>query len=235
VLTTPSFDLDGRAVPYAVRRSTRAKWIRSELVPGEGLRVVLPAADDPSRVEPFLRRHRRWLARGLRRLERLSAWPRPRLRQGTTVPWLDETLTLDLRPGPAAVVRDGSTLAVRVPRRTPAAVRRALQAWYEAEGLRELAGRVRALAARHGLAPKDVVVRDFRRVWGRCTPRGGIGFSWRVLLTPGFVADYLVAHELAHLDVRGHGPRFRARVAALCPGWESAERWLRRLGPAVAL
>ncbi|HYF01485.1 MAG TPA: SprT family zinc-dependent metalloprotease [Planctomycetota bacterium] len=230
-----AFQLDGRPVPYRLRVSARARWMRAELVPGEGLVVVLPCDGSEKDVEAFLRRHTRWLTRGLRRLARLAAFPRPALRHGTTVPFLGEDLRLDLNVGPEKVARLGPSLVVHVPRRTPAAVRRALQAWYMREGERELGDRATALARRHGLVFRRLAVRDPRRLWGSCSPTGALSFNWRLLLGPPFVVDYLVAHELAHLDVRGHGPAFRTRVETLCPGWRDAERWLRRHGAALTL
>lgn len=229
------YQLDGRPIPYRLRRSTRARWMRAEIMPGDGLVVVLPRGGAETEVEPFLRRHRRWLARGLRRLARLAAFPRPPLRHGTTVPFLGEALRLDLNVGPERVARLGPSLVVHVPRRTPAAVRRALQAWYMREGERELGDRATALARRNGLVFRRLAVRDPRRLWGSCSPTGALSFNWRLLLAPPFIADYLVAHELAHLDVRGHSPAFWARVESLCPAWRDAERWLRRHGAALTL
>ena len=229
------FQLDGRPVPYRLRRSARARWMRAEIVPGEGLVVVLPRHGAETEVDAFLRRHTRWLTRGLRRAARLADVPRPPLRHGTTVPFLGETLRLDLNVGPERVARLGTALVVHVPRRTPGAVRRALQAWYVREGERELCDRATDLARRHGLVFRRLAVRDPRRLWGSCSPTGALSFNWRLLLAPAFVADYLVAHELAHLEVRGHGPAFWARVESICSDWRSAERWLRRYGAALTL
>jgi hypothetical protein len=221
--------------PYVLRRSARARRLRAEIVPGAGLVVVLPRGASEADVAPFLSRHRRWLRNGLRRAARLAGWPRPSLRHGTTVPFLGTDLALDLRVGPESVERAGGVLVVRVPRRTPAAIRRALRTWYAAQAVRELGDRALETARRHGLAFRRLRVGDARRRWGSCSARGDLAFTWRTLLLPASVADYLVAHELAHLRVRGHGPAFRAEVGRLCPAWREAERWLRRLGPAVDL
>jgi predicted metal-dependent hydrolase len=230
----PSLDLQGRSVPYAVRRSRRARWIRAELT-AAGLVVVLPEEADESRIEDFLRRHRRWLERSLRRAARFADWPVPPLTHGSLVPYLGTWLRLDLNLGPGRVGRLDDALIVHVPRRTRAAVRRELAAWYGREAERELGGRARALAARLGLSFRKVAIRDQKRRWGSCSAAGTLSFNWRLMLMPEDIADYLVAHEVAHLAEPNHSARFWAKVAEACPLWRERERWLKRLGPAVSL
>ncbi len=229
----PAIEFDGRRVDYDVRRSRRARWMRAEFSPG--LVVVLPERMDASRIEGFLLRHRRWLERALRRAARFAEWPSPPLTHGSSVPFLGCPLRLDLNLGPERVGRLGDSLIVHVRRRTRAAIRRALRAWYAREAERELGGRARALAARLGLAVRKVSIRDQKRRWGSCSAAGTLSFNWRLLLMPEAVADYLVAHEVAHLAEPNHAPGFWAKVAEACPGWREQERWLKRLGPAVTL
>ncbi len=229
----PAIEIDGRRVEYEVRRSRRARWMRAEFSPG--LVVVLPEREDAARIDGFLRRHRRWLERSLRLAARLAEWPAPPLTHGSSVPFLGTPLRLDLNLGPARVGRLADSLIVHVPRRTRAAVRRALRTWYAREAATELGGRARALAARLGLAVRRVSIRDQKRRWGSCSPSGHLSFNWRLLLMPEAVADYLVAHEVAHLAEPNHAPRFWAKVAEACPAWRDQERWLKRLGRAVNL
>ena len=231
----PAIEIDGRRIDYEVRRSRRARWMRAEFSPGRGLVVVLPEKTDPGAVGDFLRRHRRWLERGLRRFARLAAWPPPPLVHGSDVPYLGTSLRLDLNRGPERVGRLGDSLIVHVPRRTRASIRRALRAWYAAEAARELGDRARALASRLGLSVAKVSIRDQKRRWGSCSPSGRLSFNWRLLLMPEAVAAYLVAHEVAHLAEPNHAPSFWAKVAEACPAWREHERWLKRLGPAVNL
>jgi predicted metal-dependent hydrolase len=231
----PAVDIEGRTIAYELRRSRRARWMRAEFTPGAGLVVVLPERADEGKVADFLFRHRRWLERGLRRAARLAEWPLPTLAHGSTVPFLGCPLRLDLNIGPARVGRLGDVLIVHLPRRTRAAARAALRDWYATEAARELGDKARALAARLGLSFRKVAIRDQKRRWGSCSTSGTLSFNWRLLLMPEEVADYLVAHEVAHLAVPDHSARFWAKVAEACPLWRERERWLRRLGAAVRL
>lgn len=231
----PAIELDGLSLQYQLRRSRRARWMRAEFRPDGALLVVLPEGHDEAKAVDFLRRHRRWVARGLKRVARYAEWPTPPLTHGSTVPWFGRALRLDLNLGPARVGRLADALVVHVPRRTPSAVRAALRAWYAREAARELGERARALAAKLKVAFKKVAIRDQKRRWGSCSTAGTLSFNWRLMLMPEEVAAYLVAHEVAHIAVPDHSARFWAAVAELCPDWRERERWLKRVGPAVRL
>ncbi len=100
----------------------------------------------------------------------------------------------------------------------------------EREARRDLAEAVRLYTEKLGQAPKRITVRDTRSRWGSCTARGELNFSWRLILAPPLVLDYLVAHEMAHLREMNHSARFWTLVGSLCPHVEEAERWLKRNG-----
>ena len=78
------------------------------------------------------------------------------------------------------------------------------------------------------LEPKRVTVRDQRSRWGSASRGGTLSFSWRLVLCPPEILDYVVVHELAHLRWAGHGVRFWTLVGRYAPGWEHHRRWLRR-------
>jgi predicted metal-dependent hydrolase len=73
-------------------------------------------------------------------------------------------------------------------------------------------------------------VRDTKSRWGSCSARGNLNFSWRLILAPAFVLEYLAAHEVAHLKEMNHSPRFWRLVHGVCPKTIEAERWLKRHG-----
>ncbi|ODN72278.1 hypothetical protein A6302_00343 [Methylobrevis pamukkalensis] len=91
-----------------------------------------------------------------------------------------------------------------------------------------------AAVARHaralGRTPQKIVVRDTTSRWGSCSSLGVLSFSWRLILAPPLVLDYLAAHEVAHLAEMNHGPRFWAHCTALCPETETARAWLKAHG-----
>jgi predicted metal-dependent hydrolase len=87
-----------------------------------------------------------------------------------------------------------------------------------------------AHAAELGVRVKRVSIRDQSSRWGSCTSAGSVSFSWRLILAPPFVLDYLAAHEVAHLVEMNHSARFWRVVARICPSVERAKTWLDTYG-----
>jgi len=106
-----------------------------------------------------------------------------------------------------------------------------------ARAARELPARLLELAQRFGLHVAGVSVRNQRSLWGSCSPRRHISLNWRLVTVPDWVRDYVLVHELMHLKRMDHSPAFWSLVAAACPGYRDARRWLTAqrhgiLGPA---
>ncbi|WP_316016065.1 SprT family zinc-dependent metalloprotease, partial [Roseobacter sp. HKCCA0434] len=104
--------------------------------------------------------------------------------------------------------------------------------------LRQLArDRLSEATARHAAAldsvPGRLTLRDTRSRWGSCTSEGNLMFSWRLILAPPPVLDYVAAHEVAHLLEMNHSLRFWAHVERLFPGWQAQRDWLRAEGAAL--
>ena len=94
------------------------------------------------------------------------------------------------------------------------------------EAKRELEDASRRFARELGLAIQRVTVRDQSSRWGSCSTTGMLSFSWRLILAPTHVLEYLAAHEVAHLVEMNHSPRFWRLVQRLCPAHARAKAWL---------
>ncbi len=110
---------------------------------------------------------------------------------------------------------------------------RAVKAWYVAEARRELGGRAHAIAGEIGRSIRRITIRDPETRWGSCSSAGHLSFSWRLMMAPGFVADYVVAHEVAHLKAMNHGRSFWSLVETLYGDPEPPRRWLNDNGLAL--
>jgi predicted metal-dependent hydrolase len=107
---------------------------------------------------------------------------------------------------------------------------RRLRDWLVAEAKRDLEIQVEQHCARLSLVSRRIAVRDQKSRWGSCTSDGVLSFSWRLVLAPPLVLDYVAAHEVAHLAEMNHGPRFWRLVKETMPRLEEAKRWLRMNG-----
>jgi predicted metal-dependent hydrolase len=133
------------------------------------------------------------------------------------------------------VSRDGDRLRVALAEPAPDVLRDALERWYRRRARAEVAPRLDAATARAGTSYTSLQIRGQRTRWASCSDRGGMSFNWRLLLAPAEILDYVVEHEVAHLDVPDHSERFWTLLADRAPGFREHERWLRRHGHALRL
>lgn len=221
----------GRAVPLRIVENARAKRLTLRIAPGgAALRITVPPGLAPREVERFLARHEGWLEE---RLKKLPA--QPQVRPGIKIPLRGVPHLIVHEPSRRGTVEiatreGGPALIVKGDRRH---LPRRLADFLKREARRELEG----LVARHtgtvGRRAKAIRYRDTTSRWGSCTSEGTLSFSWRIMMAPPPVIDYLVAHEVAHLKEMNHGPRFWALCEELCPRTDEAKKWLKRNGTAL--
>ncbi len=206
------------------RLSPRRKSI-GLMVTNEGRVVVtLPRGTSKESLAQALTKHRAWIEAKV--AERQAAWSR--LKEGEAY-FLGQPLRLTaVRGAQGAVSLNGHEIRVTLPDHADLWFR--LQLWYRERALRLLKERVSHFGASMGLAPGPVELKGWKRRWGECHPDGTLKFNWRLIMCPPEVIDYVVVHELAHLKVPGHNPRFWGQVAAVLPDYAARRRWLNQAG-----
>ncbi|AZO79792.1 MULTISPECIES: SprT family zinc-dependent metalloprotease [unclassified Bosea (in: a-proteobacteria)] len=112
-------------------------------------------------------------------------------------------------------------------------VARRVKDFLRREALADLEKSVRAHTAVLGIPARKITLRDTTSRWGSCSSKGHLSFSWRLILAPASVLDYLAAHEVAHLKEMNHSHRFWALTHKLCPRTDDAEAWLKRHGASL--
>ena len=219
--------LAGQDVSLDLRRDRRARRLTLRLNEATGaIHLVLPWGVPVAQGLDFAHRRRDWI---LKQIEGLP--PRVPFEAGARVPYLGEDH--EIRSLPAArrgVWREDGAILVSG---RPEHLARRVGDFLKAEARRELTTRAHAKAARSGRAIARISIRDTRSRWGSCSSDGAISLSWRLVLAPEAVLDYVVAHEVAHLTHMNHGPRFWKLAAKLTPEVEAPRRWLRRNGGAL--
>ena len=110
---------------------------------------------------------------------------------------------------------------------------RRVRDYLKAEAKQELSVRSHDKAAAIGQRVTRVTLRDTKSRWGSCSHQGALSYSWRLILAPESVLDYVAAHEVAHLVHMDHSPSFWRLVADLHPDPDSARAWLKRDGSAL--
>jgi len=217
-------DLEGVRVRVRVREDARARRMILRVDPARDEAVlVLPRGISPDDGIRFVRGKAGWLLPRLARVpDRVAFVP------GAVVPVLGVAHAIRHAPERRTVVsvEDGEIVVAG----SADAVERRVAGWFRVEARRQLARRAHTLAERLPATVARITVRDTRSRWGSCTPAGALSFSWRLILAPEPVLDYVVAHEVAHLVEMNHGARFWRLVAGLCPDHAGPRGWLREHG-----
>lgn len=224
-------NIDGRSVPLAIRQNDRATRITLRIEPGgRGLKMTVPPGLPEREVSSFLDRYRGWLATRLAKFDlhgglhdgaELSLRGRVhRIRHTGRLRGLTTVVEEDGDP-----VIEVSGLEDHIGRR--------LADYLKKEARHDLQPLVKAHAASVGREVKSISFKDTRSRWGSCSWDGNLSFSWRIVMAPPFVIDYLAAHEVAHLREMNHGPKFWSLCETLCPGMDTAKLWLKRNGSAL--
>ena len=225
-------------ITYRVVRSERRRKTIEVTVDEPGLVTVAAPVDTPAKhLEEVVRRRAAWI---IRHDGAASAAPPPRrFVSGESLPYLGRSVRLTVYP-----IND-SRVGIRfhhwqfdvdVPRSLQGEQRRekvraAFEAWYRERAAMKLPPRVERIAAQLGVRPTAVLIRGQRRRWASCAPDGTLRFNWRAVTAPPALLDYVVAHELAHLRVRGHTPEYWAVVAQAVPDYRLRRERLREIGP----
>ncbi len=222
---------------YVIRRSARARRARLTITVDAEVVVVLPLRTAARVADELVAAHVDWIGRHLerRRAEVRRLAERPRISDGGALPLHGEPHAVEVQLLPVGRRRtlvehdDRFTPTVRIAHaqgdeRTLPAI---LEPWLRGEARRELEAAVARLAPTLGVQAARVSVRDQTSRWGSASGKGTLSFSWRLILAPPEILDYVVVHELAHLRERGHTSRFWSLVRSHAPHADEARRWLR--------
>ncbi|GAC1328180.1 MAG: SprT family zinc-dependent metalloprotease [Beijerinckiaceae bacterium] len=228
-----SFDVhhDGSTYKVILKRVASARRYTLRVKHGSGdVVLTMPSRGSVNEAKAFAERQGAWIGARLRRLPGPIAFE-----PGATIPLRGVTHEIVHRPG-----RRGSVwveaadadlfsaaplaLCVAGDRAHPA---RRLRDFLKREAKRDLDSAVWHYTQALGLPGRKVGLRDTTSRWGSCSSVGSLNFSWRLILAPPFVLDYLAAHEVAHLKHMNHSGRFWKLTRELCPETDRAEAWLK--------
>jgi predicted metal-dependent hydrolase len=221
---------DGAVYPIELRRHRQAR--RYTLRVRAATRTVvltMPLRGSLREARTFAERNGGWIAARLKRLPQ-------------AIPFADG-LELPLRGVPHRIVHratrgtvwteTGDAGALLCVAGNPEHLARRVRDFLKREAKRELEAASRRYAALLGVSVRRVSVRDQTSRWGSCTAAGVLSYSWRLILSPPHVLDYLAAHEVAHLVEMNHSRKFWRVVERICPDWRRARAWLDAHGNAL--
>ena len=196
--------------------------------------LTMPSGGSMRAARQFAERNAEWIGDRLHRLPQ-----RVPFAAGSTIPLRGREVAIVARPGlrgawlDTAPAPDGSPAPILCVSGRPDQHASRVLDLLRREARRELDAAVRRHAAAVGRRVTAITLRDTRSRWGSCTAQGTLNFSWRLIMAPPFVLDYLAAHEVAHLVHMDHSPAYWAVARRLVPDLARAEAWLKLHGAAL--
>jgi len=224
----------GDMILVQLRRSSRARryTLRVRFASRDAV-LTMPQRGSVREARLFAERNAAWISARLNRLPDVIPFE-----DGSVVPLRGAPHLLSHRPFARGVVwrepflggvPDAPAFALCVAGAGEHMARR-LADYFRREARRDLEAAVERHTTALGLKPRSVSLRDPVSRWGSCSASGSLNFSWRLIMAPPFVLDYLAAHEAAHLVHLNHSPKFWALAKTLCADVDRAEGWLNANG-----
>ena len=216
---------DGVVLPIRIRRHRQARRYTLRIqAPTRDVVLTIPPRGSLKEARAFAEKHGGWIAVRLGRLPQAAPFA-----DGVVLPLRGEPHRITYRQGARGTVwteGDGNgghllCVAGHAPH-----LKRRVADYLQREAKRDLEAASRRFAGDLGLSVRRVSVRDQSSRWGSCSTTGALSFSWRLILAPRYVLEYLAAHEVAHLVEMNHSTRFWRVVNRLVPGHERARAWL---------
>lgn len=197
--------------------------------------VRAPLRTSEARIMAFVAEKQPWIESRLAQVQLRQEQIRPRLYQvGEVLPYLGHLFPLVLVDGVRpALSFTGDEFRLSKSAQTDAP--QLFAAWYQKQACQVIDVRVKLYTQRFHLEYTRLRISSARTRWGSCSTSGTLSFTWRLVMAPLEVIDYVVIHELAHLVEHNHSQRFWNRVAAMMPGFQQHLKWLKANGSMLTL
>lgn len=216
---------------YQVIRSEARKKTMTLLITPDGKVVIrAPSRIPDSEIDLFFRSRRAWIARKLTgRISQEGIALKPRqFAAGEEFYYLGDAYPLEVSDSngsrKALILSHGKFVLLS---HRLSSAREEFIKWYKQKAREVIEERVRFWGARFGLMPAGITITSSWQRYGSCSAKNTLSFSWRLLMAPYPVIDYIIAHELAHIREKNHSKKFWSFLETLMPGYEDQKRWLR--------
>ncbi|MCX2969484.1 MULTISPECIES: M48 family metallopeptidase [Streptomyces] len=224
-----SIHLGNETLIIQVRESTRVRGMRLVMSPRRPAELIVPEKTSSTDVSRFLQQKHKWVAEKHALIQSFRARPAELDLEQPSVVWLlGRPRQIQHAPTSRTSVRpDGQRLMVGG---NPAEAAAAIERWYRRKSRQHAQDLLERHAKRLGLEFRNITIRDQQTRWGSCSASRNLSFSWRLIMAPPEVFDYVAVHELCHLREPNHSKAFWRLLDVAQPTWPDAAEWLRRHG-----
>lgn len=241
----PTFQYGNTLINYDIRYSTKRKDITIGVDWVDGVSVVVPHETDQLQIEYVIKKKAPWILKKIadfREIRMLSS--NREFISGEKISYLGRQYRLKVTKDESAleaslVFRNCRFFAI-LPMSFNELNRKQhlydlFRKWYITHGLKKIHNRIELYSARMECYPSKVIVKEQQARWGSCTKNKTININWKILMAPMRIVDYVVVHELAHIQYSDHSNEFWSKVESILPDYEERKEWLRVHGPTLDL
>jgi hypothetical protein len=204
---------------------------------GKNVRVKAPTDLTEGELTRIVKTKTNWIIDKFQRIDEIKGFKNAReFVSGESFLYKGKLLRLKVIPSvKEEVYTDTTTIFCKTKVKAPERVAQLLEAWYKQMAKEYLENRVTRFSNKFKKKPSKICIRNQRLRWGSCTKKGEILLNWRIIMAPPSVIDYVIIHELAHLQEKNHTKKFWELVKNAMPNYEEKKEWLRVNGPALTL
>ena len=231
-------------IPYSIRKSARAKYV-SITVGVDGVKVVAPRGVGDDRIIAVVENKREWIfnkVEGLK-LQNKQLRTERELVSGVKLPFRGEDFTLRVSEYDGRYTRvtiEGELFVVYINKNLPLnkrqeEIRRGLERWYVIQAKEIFHNRLEVYRDKLGLNFNQVRLKNQKTRWGSCSSKGNVNLNWRLVMSPTYIMDYVIVHELCHLKFMNHSHAFWQLLESIIPDYKVGKLWLKQHGIELSL
>ena len=224
--------IQGDGFTVLVVKSSRRKTTALKIKNGE-VSIHIPSRQSITIARHFVQQKTPWIQQKLQ-YQGLHWLPEKEFVDGESFLFLGKQYSLQLIPKerPTTVIKSAQSLEIhgRINKLSKTAIHAALIAWYKQQAELYLRSQSTFLTSQTGLSPRSITVKTYKARWGSCRLNGDIQYNWKLILAPPEIIDYVIIHELCHLQQHNHSAAFWRLVQQHCPNFKTARLWLKNNG-----
>lgn len=230
---------------YSLRRSARVKSMRIVVKPDK-IEVVAPHDVTERKIRAFVEAQQDWIKSAVLRIEEkvstINKLAPDKYADGVMIPYQGQKVVLRVNRAVTKKVRlahqPDAGFSVTVPvdsddDQCSEYIRLVLTRWLKHQAKLRAGEIIKTYAARHGLQPRSLKIKTQKSRWGSCGPNNDINLNWLLMLAPLPVLEYVVVHELCHIQHKNHSAAFWGLVAELQPDFQKHRNWLKQHGSSI--
>jgi predicted metal-dependent hydrolase len=225
-------------IRFDIRSGRRTKTVGLLIRPDATVVILTPPFLDEETIKAIVKKRAAWIIQKQEKIRRLrTIIIKKEFVSGESFPYLGRNYRLKVIKadigGNSSCKLIGGRFIVRINgkmkgREAREAVKVRLVQWYLERAEEKIADRIRRLIPLVGKSPKKIIIKNQEKRWGSCSHLGVIRFNWKIVMAPLSVMDYVIAHELCHLEHQNHTPEFWNKVGAIAPEYRGKREWLKK-------